>query len=154
MSRFNQKTLIILISLLLLVIALGIISFAGIEVSFLNWIEKGIYNFITPIIEYITGFFNMAGNYWSNIMNIDQLIEENKMLREKISEYEIQNNMNEYYKLENIRLRKLLSFKKQISFDSLGARVIGHSSSHWDHRLIINRGSKDGVEERMPVITY
>ena len=153
MDRFNQTAFIIAL-VLVIIVGLGIVSFSGLDIPFLNWIENGIYNLITPIIEYTTGFYNSVKNYWNGIMNIEELIAENNHLKEKISSYEIEKITNENYKNENIRLRELLSFKKRLSFKSIGARVIGYSTTHWDDRFIINRGSRDGIKERMPVLTY
>jgi len=154
LSRLNKTTLVLALILIVIIAGLGIINFSGLDIPFLSWIEKGVYNLLTPIIEYTTGFYNSVKNYWNGIMNIDQLIAENNRLSKEISSYEVENQLNEKYKNENIRLRELLSFKKRMSFSSVGSRVIGYTSTHWDDRIIVNRGSVDGVEERMPVITY
>lgn len=153
LDRFNQTAFIIAL-VLVIIVGLGIISFSNLDIPFLNWIEKGIYNLITPVIEYTTGFYNSVKDYWNGIMNVEKLIVENNRLKNKISSYEIEKKLNEKYKNENIRLRELLSFKKRLSFKSIGARVIGYSSTHWDDRFLIDRGSKDGIKERMPVLTY
>lgn len=154
LNKFNHTTIIVVVVLVLLIAGLGIISFSEIDIPFFAWLEKGIYNIITPIIESINGFCNSVKSYWAGIRNIDQLLKENNDLKKEVSHYRIQVLLNEYYKNENIRLRELLSFKGQLSFESIGARVIGYSTTSWDNRFIINQGSKDGVEERMPVITY
>ena len=116
--------------------------------------KKGFYNLVTPVIESLSNFFNYVKAYWNGIMNIDDLIEANEQLRKEVSQYRIQLLLNDYYKRENRRLRELLSFKEQAAFESLGAHVIGYNLSNWDNRLLINLGSRDGIEERMPVITY
>ncbi|MFP4661335.1 MAG: rod shape-determining protein MreC [Halanaerobiales bacterium] len=154
MHRFNRTNILITVVLVVVVLGVGVVKFSGINVPFLNWIEKGVYNLISPVIEYTTGFCNSVSNYWNGLTNMDQLIAENEQLKEQISDYEVESQLSEYYRRENIRLRELLSFKNQISFSSLGARVIGYTSTHWDDRIMINRGSRDGIQEDMPVVTY
>lgn len=154
MNRLSKTAFIVILVVIIIISGLGIMNFSNLNLPFLNWIEKGVYNIITPIIEYTTGFYNTVKDYWNGVMNISQLSAENKRLKEKLSQYEINKQLNEKYKNQNIRLRELLSFKKDLSFTSVGARVIGYTSTHWDDRIIINRGSKDGIKKEMPVISY
>jgi len=154
LSRLNRTTLVVALVLIIIIAVLGIINFTGLDIPFLSWIKNGVYNLLTPVIEYTTGFYNSVQNYWNGIMNIDHLIAENSRLSKEISSYEIESQLSEKYKNENMRLRELLSFKKRLSFNSIGSRVIAYTSTHWDDRIIIDRGSKDGLKERMPVITY
>ena len=154
MRRIDHKTIIIIILVLIILAELGLSRFTDREISFFTWLKKGFYNLVTPVIESLSNFFNYVKAYWNGIMNIDDLIEANEQLRKEVSQYRIQLLLNDYYKRENRRLRELLSFKEQAAFESLGAHVIGYNLSNWDNRLLINLGSRDGIEERMPVITY
>lgn len=154
MSKYNRKKIILVIVLVFIIAGLGFINFSGIEIPFFSWAEKGIYNIITPVIEAGNGFCNSVKDYWNGIRNVDELIQENKELKEEISKQKVQILLYEYYKNENNRLRELLNFKAQKAFESIGARLIGYSTNNWDNRIIIDRGSKDGIEEGMPVITY
>ena len=58
------------------------------------------------------------------------------------------------YDRENKRLRELLDFKEKVEYEMIGAEVTGNSPSVFEQIITINRGRKDGLEERMPVITY
>ncbi|MEJ6950452.1 rod shape-determining protein MreC [Natronospora cellulosivora (SeqCode)] len=152
MNKLNWTTILISLLVVFLIVGLGFINFP--DFALLNWIEQGIYNVITPVLNFSNGLYYSLGNYWSSIVNSAALIEENKALREEISMYKMEMLYRDYYKNENIRLRELLSFKEQLSFESIGARVIGYSVTHWGDRMTINRGARDGVQERMPVVTY
>lgn len=154
MYRFNYRKIIFIVVLVLLIAGLGIINYSDIKIPFFTWVEKGFYNIITSIIETCNAFCNSVKDYWNGIRNTDELIQENKVLKEENSKQRVRILLYEYYKNENNRLRKLLNFKEQIAFESIGAMVIGHSTTHWDNCIIIDRGSKNGIEEGMPVITY
>lgn len=53
---------------------------------------------------------------------------------------------------ENERLRKLLDFKKQLSYKTLAARVIAWDLAPWRKTVVIDKGSKHGVKKRMAVV--
>lgn len=154
MQWLNKSTLIISVVFIILFAGLGVISFSDLDIPYLNWLEKGIFNLISPVIEGITGFYNSFNEYWVAVMHTPQLIDQNKQLQQRVTMLEMDRLLNQYYKNENERLQKLLNFKEHVSLKVLGARVIGYSTTQWENRLVIDRGSKDGVEPRMPVISY
>lgn len=154
MRRIDHKTIIIVILLLIILAELALSRFSDQNLSVFTWLKKGFYNLITPIVKVISSFVDTVKTYWNGIMNIDELIAANERLKKEVSQYRIQSLLNDYYRRENIRLRELLSFKKQSYFENIGAHVIAYNLSNWDNRIIIDRGSRDGIEERMPVITY
>jgi len=150
----KSSTFIIILVIVILVAGLGIISFSDVDIPYLNWVEKGLFNLFSPMVEGISGFYNSVSNLWSGFTNVTELIEENSELKARLSRYEAQNQMLNYLLKENQRLRTLLSFKENKLFESTGARVIGYSISQWENRLLIDRGTRDGLEEGMPVISY
>ena len=49
-------------------------------------------------------------------------------------------------KRDNIRLRKILSLQESSNNDNVSAAVISRKTGSWWRQIIINKGSKDGVE--------
>ena len=49
-------------------------------------------------------------------------------------------------KKDNIRLRKILSLQESSKFDNISAAVISRKTGGWWRQIILNKGSKDGVE--------
>ena len=47
---------------------------------------------------------------------------------------------------DNIRLRKILSLQESFNNDKISAAVISRKTGSWWRQLILNKGSKDGVE--------
>ena len=54
---------------------------------------------------------------------------------------------------ENMRLERLLTFKRSLVYSSVTASVIGRDPSGWSSSMIINRGKDDGIRQGMPVIS-
>ncbi len=150
----KKNSFITVIIILILIAGLGIISFSDVDIPYLGWVEKGIFNLLSPVVEVGTGFYNSVSNYWEGLTNSVRLVKENGELKANLSHYEVQKHLMNYLINENQRLRNLLSFKENFLFKSVGARIIGYSSTHWENRLLIDRGTRDGISEKMPVISY
>ena len=58
-------------------------------------------------------------------------------------EYSIKLNL---LKKDNIRLRKILSLQESSDDDHISAAVISRKTGSWWRQIILNKGSKDGVE--------
>ncbi|MDP8265465.1 MAG: rod shape-determining protein MreC [Candidatus Aceula meridiana] len=54
---------------------------------------------------------------------------------------------------ENNRLKKLLELKQSAVFSSTAANVIARNPSNWSAAIIIDKGSRDGIEQGMPVVS-
>ncbi len=79
--------------------------------------------------------------------------EENRMLREIVEELKQERVDLLEEKSENARLRALLAFKKDVTKLLLPAQVIGKDLSGWFQTLTIDRGTQDGIEEGMAVLS-
>ena len=55
-------------------------------------------------------------------------------------------------KEDNIRLREILSLQESANKDNLTAAVISRKTGGWWRQVILNKGSRDGVEIGSPVI--
>ena len=90
----------------------------------------------------------------SNVREIMEVHEQNRMLRSEVEELRIQNVKANEYAAENIRLRELLSYKHSaMQFDLVMARVIGREPATWTRMIVIDRGTQHGVQKNMAVVT-
>jgi rod shape-determining protein MreC len=55
-------------------------------------------------------------------------------------------------KKDNIRLRKILYLQESSNSDSISAAVISRKTGSWWRQIVLNKGSKDGVEIGSTVI--
>ena len=89
-----------------------------------------------------------------SIWHVVTVNEQNKMLRNEVAQLRVQNLQASEYAAENARLRALLDYKQAASqFDLVAARVIGRESATWSSMIVINRGTMDGIQNNMPVVT-
>jgi len=89
----------------------------------------------------------------SNLKNIGDVLEENRQLKEQVSELsnELATVKLDQHELDT--LRELLELDKQYSsYDKTAAYVIGKDQGNWFSTFTIDKGSKDGIRVDMNVI--
>lgn len=151
---FNRRTIIVSLIFILLIAGVGVVKFTNVNLPYLNWLEKGIFNLFTSVIDFVSGFYNSAQDYWQGILDVKSLLKEKEMLEKRVFKLEREKQLMYYLSNENKRLRELLAFKEFVPYKTLGAKVIGYSPSKWENKILINRGARDGVKNKMPVISY
>lgn len=151
MRFFKNKFFIILTSIALAVcIFFSVLSFMGVD----NVVRNGINTLLFPlrwcgarISEGFDGFSLYFGK-------MGELIEENQSLKE---ENESLRNEEIYHSAladENARLREYLEIKRiYTDYELSDALIISRGSEAYMTIITLNRGSKDGIEIGMPVIT-
>lgn len=154
MFKFNRNTLIAAALVITLIIILSFLYFSDINLPFINWLSDIIYNTITPILNLIHHLVENIKDYFITLFSIDEVNQEIKELRQQNSTLERQILFLENINRENKRLRELLEFKEKVDYQMQGAEVIANSPSIWEKTITINRGSRDGLENRMPVVSY
>jgi rod shape-determining protein MreC len=138
----------------LIVVAISIygISQKNFEAKKSTYFEKLVIETLTPIKGFVTlskrGFSGLVDEY---LLIVDAK-KENQELTEKINWLSQKIDELGEIQRENLRLRTLLEFGEgNISTKKL-AQVIGRDSTS-DHKVLrINKGSKDGIREKLPVI--
>ncbi|TAL26693.1 MAG: rod shape-determining protein MreC [Nitrospirae bacterium] len=79
--------------------------------------------------------------------------EENKRLREENNNLLMDRQKYKDAWLENARLMELLSLKEKEKRFVAAARVIARGNDRWANTLVIDKGSRNGIEKDMTVIT-
>ncbi|MDO4617013.1 MAG: rod shape-determining protein MreC [Lachnospiraceae bacterium] len=86
--------------------------------------------------------------------NKEELIAENEELLQQIEELKEQVTLKEEDEQELERLRELYDLDQNYSeYTKVAAQVISKDPSNWFDSFIINRGTEDGVDVNMNVIT-
>ena len=109
--------------------------------------------FLSPPLELTSLGISRVVRLWQDYLYLVNLKKENAFLKEYIEKLELQNQILREVSVENNRLRELLSFKKGFAYDMLPAEIIGRDPSSWFKTILINKGSHDGVERGLGVIT-
>jgi rod shape-determining protein MreC len=108
---------------------------------------------VTPFEKGIVSLQNSTFNVWHNYLYLRGVRQENRDLK-----YEIERlRLNQVRLAEDAeqarRLQALLGFREQFISKTMAAQVIGFSGSELSRAVYIDKGSKDGLERNMPVIT-
>lgn len=101
---------------------------------------------------------NYVGWYLSdradNLQDLREVMAERDALQEQVDQLTIENSqlMQEKYELEE--LRTLYELDRSYSdYSKVAANVIAKDSGNWFHSFTIDKGSKDGIEVDMNVIS-
>lgn len=116
---------------------------------------------VADISGYVTVPFqkgiSQAGRFLSErskeLVQIRDLLEQNKELQEQIDALIIENNTLTQEKYELNNLRELYQLDQEYAeYEKVGARVIGKDTGNWFNTFIIDKGSDEGIEVNMNVM--
>ncbi len=148
------------ISLIIILLVAGTVLFelTNIKIPAVNFIQNSIYNLINPFIDSITSMVRTIESYTTGLFRANEIVDEKKQLQRRVFELEDKVRKLKESKRQNERLKKiddfLAVFKDFTEYEVQGASVIGYSPSSWNNRIILNKGTNDGIKEGMPVISY
>ena len=113
-----------------------------------NWIIFGIFLFLVFVriskgSIYKDFYYFISKPFWPG------QFQKEVILKSIDQEYLINLNL---LKKDNIRLRKILSLQESSNNDNISAAVISRKTGSWWRQIIINKGSKDGVQIGSTVI--
>lgn len=101
---------------------------------------------------------NYAGWYLSdradNFQDLRTVMAERDALQEQVDQLTMENSqlMQEKYELEDLRTLYKLD-RSYSDYSKVAANVIAKDSGNWFHSFIIDKGSKDGIEVDMNVLS-
>jgi len=108
---------------------------------------------VTPLEKGILAFQNGTHNIWHNYFYLRGVRQENRDLKDKIQQLEIERVRLSEDAEQAHRLQALFNFKEQYIAKTVPAQVIGSSGSEQSRSIYIDKGSKDGIKPDMAVIT-
>jgi len=142
------------ISLLLTIFVLfGLMSFTIKGRQEVLFVEDMLLTVVAPIQGVFQRLTRSVESIFVSTKNYKLLLEENSILREKLtasSTLEVQ--LAELHQ-ENHRLRQMLNFQARSEHDLIPAQIISRNSSSWFDTITINKGSAHGVRKNMAVVT-
>ena len=108
---------------------------------------------VTPIERLFHAVGQGTRTAWHDYVNVGALRHENQALRDENEQLRIaQARLNEDANQAH-RLQALLDFKEKFVSRTLAAQVVGASASEQSRVLYIDKGSRDGLQPGMAVIT-
>ena len=150
MKPFKNKLAVTIV--VLSVAFLGIIIFSLKSNS--SIISSGVGSVISPLQKIVYTVNEKVKGSFDFFINFSNVKKENEELTAKNAELE--NKLIEYERMkdENTRLREMFDYSQtNANYDYLGCNIIGYSGGNISNGYIIDKGTKDGVEKDMVVIT-
>lgn len=145
MNNFFKLIIFGLLAIFLLIIFHYVSLFSPIEgyiIKFLSPIQEKTYSLVVGIKEF--------NNNW---INKRDLITENEILEQKIKELKVDRSRVNSLESENKLLKDELRFVKEAKLNTVTAKIITGVSDALSKSVIINRGSDNGIEEGMAVVS-
>ena len=131
---------------------LGIIIFSIKSNS--NIISSGVGSVISPLQKIVYNVNDKIKGSFEFFLNFSKVKQENEELAAKNAELE--NKLIEYNRMkdENTRLREMFNYSEaNKNYNYIGCNIIGYSGGNISDGYIIDKGTKDGVEKDMIIIT-
>jgi rod shape-determining protein MreC len=108
---------------------------------------------ITPFEKGLVRVQSGTSDLWHKYFYLRGVRQENRELRDQIEQLQIEQVRMKQDADQAHRLQSLLGFKEQFIAKTLAAQVIGSSGSEQSRTVTIDRGSRDGIQTDMAVIS-
>ena len=150
MKPFKNKLAVTIVVLSVAFLGIIVLSIKGNS----NIISSGVGGVISPLQKIVYTVNEKVKGYFDFFINFSNVKKENEELTAKNAELE--NKLIEYERMkdEKTRLREMFDYSQNnANYDYLGCNIIGYSGGNISNGYIIDKGTKDGVEKDMVVIT-
>jgi len=149
-SLKKNKSLIILICLILaqLILISAQVPLGGKE----NYLEKAIFSLFSPIQHGALAFIQKIGDLWRDYFYLRDVRGINERLSKEIFALQQQNILLQHSLKKYKNEEEIQEILEEIFGGVLPARVIGLDTGSVYRSVVINKGSKNGLQEDMVVV--
>jgi rod shape-determining protein MreC len=109
--------------------------------------------FISPFQEFASSSIHFIQNIWRYYFDLVDVSQQNDRLVKALKAANEKNNTLRELELSRSRLQGLLEFKPDLKRQVAAAAVVGKDPSPWLKTVVINKGTDEGVQRGMPVVT-
>ena len=122
------------------------------QVNALDVIRNGVEILLYPFQRVLLWPRDVVADFGGYIATVGDLNEENSQLRKAAVEQAQRAQLAGQLQLENEQLRKLAGLREKINPPSQLVTALYESRDPFSHKIVIDRGSKDGIRAGGPVI--
>jgi rod shape-determining protein MreC len=108
---------------------------------------------LRPLQMAAQGTANWVVGVQENYLTMSGFKAENERLHRRIQELEVERHRLLEADAVNRKLQQLLEFRSQLPSKAVTASIIANSASSWFQGCILDKGSADGVQKNMAVVT-
>ncbi|HEX2965585.1 MAG TPA: rod shape-determining protein MreC [Syntrophorhabdaceae bacterium] len=145
----------IAIILAIFILIVSFLSFTNTPFVFKTFsaIKSGLSIAVGPALTAISRPVDTVASFFGGYIGLINAGKENKDLRAELNELRMENTRLREYERENKRFKELLGFMEKKPNTMIAARVTGEDLNNWFRCIIVDKGNKQGVRSKMPVIT-
>ena len=108
---------------------------------------------VTPFERVIHGSGEGVNGLWNDYVDLRHTQEQNKELQQTIDRLRLEQAELREDALQGQRLQAMLKFRENYAYQTVAAQVIGTSGSSQSRIIYLDKGSADGLQPDMAVIT-
>ncbi len=150
-KKIRLRRLFLLISGLLAVIAVIFVLFTVNGAAKLSNMTSLI---VAPVIDLYKGVQARLSDTFDSFKENKDLIEENRILKQRLEELEAESLLIEIYKEENESYKQLLNLQMElIQFELISAKIVYKTAGNIQSGITINKGVPKGIVKGMPVLS-
>lgn len=151
MKSPSKRSLIVLFIIISIICILFFAAIGRFNAPLANSI---VVNVLAPFQSVTSAVSSKCNDFRNYVYDVFYVYDQNRELKAQNDDLKLKVARTAELEAENANLRQLLNYKKaNLQFDLLPANVIGRDSTTWSSHIIINRGTDDGVQKNMTVIT-
>jgi rod shape-determining protein MreC len=120
------------------------------RLAFIDW---ALLEITSPFQKAVTYSTDALGNLIDSYVLLVNLRRENVALKRMVIDLREENNLLREKAIVSERLKNLLQFSKKIPRSMLPAQIIGMDPSSWFRTILIDKGTKHGVNRGMAVVS-
>ena len=116
-------------------------------------VQAGFLGMISPFLKTGSSMEKKYRDFREGLKTLEQLESESQRLMVANKELSATNQTLRGLEIENNRLRNSLEYSKRSVFKLLPARIVARDASTWYNKIVIDRGSAEGIKDDQPVLT-
>lgn len=152
MRDFIKHHRYFLLAVVLLISTLLLYSFNLRRKTATTFFERAVLTLAAPFQTSFDGAADTVVSAWQNYIWLIDTRQRNLELEKENRELGSQLQQVEEFHLQNKRLRELLAFVDDIDRPALPAQVIGEDASSWARTVTIDKGTRAGLRNGLPVV--
>ncbi len=126
---------------------------AGQDTHQVRLIRYWVVDILTPFEETFLFVGHGIRGAWHGYIDLRHVYHHNQVLQGEIDRLRLEQSSLSEDARQGQRLQALLNFKQQYLYQTVAAQVIGTSGTDQSRVLYIDKGSEDGLQPDMPVVT-